>query len=402
MELLSLFIVVILGLILGTISGLIPGIHINMISILVLVNFSALVGYFSIEEIVIFIAVLGLTHTFLDFIPSVLFGVPSSDTSLSVLPGHALALEGRAYMAVYLSSLGSFLGIGFAFLMTPLFFLFLEGFYEWFKLFVPYLLLLVVFALILAEKGFNDRFWAFTVVLFASGYGALVLNSNLIDDALLVLFSGVFGLSSLIYSLREGEELPEQGFENEFKLNLKGFKMLFAGGIAASLCSVSPGLGNAQAASISSVFFKKLNNGMILLVLGSLNTINFILSFVTLYLIERARNGAIFVVSQIMPSVSFELLLFVFLIIFFVGIIAFFLSLVIAKFIVKKVYCFDLKKINIAVIVLIFLVVALITGVIGTIAFVGAGALGLLCISLGLRRVHLMSVLIIPIALNLI
>jgi len=84
-----------------------------------------------------------------------------------------------------------------------------------------------------------------------------------------------------------------------FKVDFSFFKAVFVGGITSSVCSVVPGVGNAQAATIVSVFFRKMSAELFIVMLSVINTINFALSIVTFYLISRARNGSILVVSQI-------------------------------------------------------------------------------------------------------
>ena len=83
-----------LGIIIGTLTGLFPGIHIN----LVIVFLSTLLSYnlgIPILSLIIFIVSLSVTHTFLDFIPGIFLGCPDEDTALSVLPGHQMLKEGK-------------------------------------------------------------------------------------------------------------------------------------------------------------------------------------------------------------------------------------------------------------------------------------------------------------------
>ena len=76
------------GVLAGTFTGLIPGIHINLIGGL-LISLPVSIFY-QVDPlyIVVFIAAMAISHTFIDFIPSVFLGCPDTDTELSVLPGH--------------------------------------------------------------------------------------------------------------------------------------------------------------------------------------------------------------------------------------------------------------------------------------------------------------------------
>jgi putative membrane protein len=94
------------GILSGTFTGLIPGIHINLIGTL-LVGFSTTL-FSGINPIyfVVFIVAMAITHTFVDFIPSIFLGCPDTETELSILPGHQLLKEGKGYEAVMLSIYG--------------------------------------------------------------------------------------------------------------------------------------------------------------------------------------------------------------------------------------------------------------------------------------------------------
>lgn len=111
----------VLGIGLGTFTGLIPGVHVNNIAPLMvgLTAGSALDPYQGTSLIVAMM----ITHTFLDFIPSTFLGVPNKDTALSVLPAHKFVLKGKGYEVIKLTALGSLgallLSAGLAGSMTP-------------------------------------------------------------------------------------------------------------------------------------------------------------------------------------------------------------------------------------------------------------------------------------------
>ena len=100
-----------LGIFCGIITGLIPGIHINMVATTIFLFIVQ--GTFQIDTVflAIFIVSVGITHTFIDFIPSLFLGVPSEDTVVSMLPGHQLVNQGRGFEALHLCAFGSFGGV---------------------------------------------------------------------------------------------------------------------------------------------------------------------------------------------------------------------------------------------------------------------------------------------------
>ena len=118
--LLAIIIFTLLGSLAGIITGLVPGIHVNTVAYVILASQSLIIsmavwafGWASPSSlellIIVSCLVIGnvITHTFLDFIPSVFLGAPDSDTALSLLPGHRMMLAGRGYEAVKYSVIGS-------------------------------------------------------------------------------------------------------------------------------------------------------------------------------------------------------------------------------------------------------------------------------------------------------
>jgi putative membrane protein len=104
---------------------------------------------------------MSITHSFLDFIPSVFLGAPDSDTALSILPGHKLLLEGKAYEAVKLTVIGSLGALVFSVLLVPLLIPFIEYIYPFLRRYIAYILILIVVYMILKD---NNKFWNFAII----------------------------------------------------------------------------------------------------------------------------------------------------------------------------------------------------------------------------------------------
>ncbi|MEA1957159.1 MAG: tripartite tricarboxylate transporter permease, partial [Euryarchaeota archaeon] len=127
-----------LGVLLGTITGLVPGFHPNNVAFILLaispailakLHFlNALVVHSETTILVLVASIIlaaSVAHTFLNFIPAAFIGAPEGDTALCVLPAHQLLLEGRAYEATVLSATGSFGAVVFSFLLlVPFYFVF--------------------------------------------------------------------------------------------------------------------------------------------------------------------------------------------------------------------------------------------------------------------------------------
>jgi putative membrane protein len=124
-----------LGVLLGTITGLVPGFHPNNVAF-ILLSFSPVIvteprfltAFAPPEMIPVLVAstilAASIAHTFLSFIPAAFIGAPEGDTALCLLPAHRLLLEGRAYESTVLSVIGSFGAVIFSFLfLIPFYFL---------------------------------------------------------------------------------------------------------------------------------------------------------------------------------------------------------------------------------------------------------------------------------------
>jgi len=139
---LAILAALLLGVASGTLTGLLPGIHLNLIATII-VSFS-LSKIFQISQanLLIFLTAMAITHTFIDFIPSVFLGCPDTDTELSVLPGHEMLKNGKGYEAILLSLIGSSSAILIILFLTPITIFFLPKIYPILKLLIPYILIL--------------------------------------------------------------------------------------------------------------------------------------------------------------------------------------------------------------------------------------------------------------------
>ena len=325
----QLIIAIILGIIAGTITGLIPGIHINLVAVLILSSFAVLITHFSILTIIIFIISMAITHTFLDFIPSTYLGAPSADTALSILPAHRLLLKGKGYHAIKLSTIGSLFSLLLAIIITPFLLISIPIIYPVINKYIAIILIVTSLLLIIRDK--KSKLWAFYVFLLSGILGLTVLNNPLIKEPLFPMLSGLFGISMLAISINNKTKIPKQKISNEKISKKEVTKALFGCGIAGTITSFLPGLGPAQGAIIGSQMVRRLGQEGFLILVGGMNTYNMVLSFVALYTINKARNGAVVVISKILGEISLShLVLFIGAALFTAG-IATILSLTLAK-----------------------------------------------------------------------
>ncbi len=389
----------ILGILAGCITGLFPGIHINLIAIILLGISPFLLSKFSPLTLVVFIISMTIVHTFLDYIPSVFLGAPDQDTILSILPGHEMLIKGEGYQAVILTLYGSLTAILVILLFSPLFIYLLPPFYKIIQNIIPFILIFVSGILIYFET--KSKTWAIIIFLLA-GFLGIASFSLPLKEPLLPLLTGLFGASSLTTSIIKKQKIPKQKISKlkNIKIKKKLFtRSIFASIISAPLCSFLPGLGSGQAAAIGSSVIsdkKRIDKKEFLILLGAINTIVAGLSFIALYAIEKPRTGTSVAVNKLLTDFSFQYILTILGIIFLSGIIAFPLTMLIAKFVAKNITKIKYNKLALMTLLILLLLVLIFSQFIGLLIFVVSAALGLTCIYLGIRRIHLMGSLLLP------
>lgn len=100
------------GIALGTVSGLVPGLHANTMALVLAGVAPSLPG--PPRYVVCAMLAAGVVHTFLDVVPTLALGVPDPAMAVGALPGHRLVIQGRGHETLRLSALGSGLAIVFA------------------------------------------------------------------------------------------------------------------------------------------------------------------------------------------------------------------------------------------------------------------------------------------------
>ncbi|MCK5283376.1 MAG: tripartite tricarboxylate transporter permease [Nanoarchaeota archaeon] len=392
---------IILGCFFGIITGLIPGIHVNLVSILLISVSPALLVYTSPIVLAVFIISLALTHTFLDSIPSIFLGAPDPDMVLSVLPGHKMLLEGKGYEAVKLTVIGSFFCLLVTLMLIPILVPFLPLIYSSIQPYMGYILLAVVIAMILMEKGVKKKFIGMYIFFQAGMLGLLVINMPNLKQPLFPMLSGLFGISTLLLSLGEKVIIPKQEITSTVKVGkVKTLKAIIAGVFSGSLTGLFPGLGAAQASIIGMVLVgRSIGMHAFLILVGGINTVNFAFSMATFYALEKARNGAIVAVMDMTSKISYPELMIFILSALVAGCVAAFLALSIGKVFSKLISKVNYRFLVFGVISLISVLVFLLTGVMGFLVLIVSIFIGMMPALLNVKRSHNMGCLLLPVIL---
>ncbi|MGC8929553.1 MAG: tripartite tricarboxylate transporter permease [Candidatus Woesearchaeota archaeon] len=392
------FTAVLIGIISGVITGLIPGIHVNLASIMF---FEMLMtGFLNFENkalfMVVVISAMMSTHIFIDNIPSIFLGAPDENTMLSVLPGHRMLLKGKALVGMESIIFGSLASMILGVIMLPVMVFALKILFYYSKPLTPLILIFVSICLMLSHKEKNSRFWAFFVFLVSGILGFFALRMPFLKQPLLPLLSGLFGLSVLLESSFSKPYIPEQDDDVEFKISPVNSALGFLSG---SLTAVFPAITSSMAALFARSFLKKINEADFLSILGAVNASNIILATIFLLITERARNGALVVISQITDLNLATTMLIIGTVLISSG-IASLISLRLSKIFCAIISRIDYAKVSIAMIFFLSFVTVLCSGIFGLLILAVSSSIGFFSQSLNIKRIVLMSCLIFPVFFN--
>ncbi len=284
----------VVGIGLGSATGIIPGIHSNTVAGAVLSSEAVLLPVIGTETVAGLLFAMLVTHTFVDAVPSAFLGVPDPDTAVSVLPLHALCLEGRGEEAVRLSALGSVLGIlgGIPVAVCALFLLPpLQPYLDW----GTGLILISIMGLFIILSESPGRCLLVFLVsgalgTFAMRYSFLCWSTGGPSAVLLPLLAGLFGIPVLLFS--KTGIFPEQ---HPCSVSLERDELsrgTLAGTAAGVVVGWLPGLSNSAANGLLSPFLLKKNNReAYILASSAANTCNIMIGVAALTALSRTRNG---------------------------------------------------------------------------------------------------------------
>ncbi|MAH08619.1 MAG: hypothetical protein CL961_03005 [Euryarchaeota archaeon] len=267
------------GVAMGSLTGLIPGFHVNNVALILLALSPVFLSWgIPLSAVAAIIVSTGTVHTFLNYIPSALLGAPDGDTALSLLPGHRMLLSGNAPRGVAWSARGSQLGL---FLSLPLIIVariaFGDelGWYDYLRNIIFFLLLAISFLLLATETtrldwpkwmrklsrnflGTDSRFAGFLAAtgffLLAGFYGWAVFSLPArspvgIPDASLLLpsLAGLFGIANLLDIYATTSHIPPQNEDWTLPPAKPLFVPCFWSGVAGASMGVLPGMTASQA-----------------------------------------------------------------------------------------------------------------------------------------------------------
>ncbi|ASI99515.1 tripartite tricarboxylate transporter permease [Thermococcus celer] len=368
------------GILAGTLSGITPGIHVNTLG-------AILEGEGVRGNLLLF--AMGLTHTFLDVIPSAFLGVPDEGTALGVLPAHRLVLRGKALEVVRIALWASFLAVLISIPLFPLYPALARAY-------TPGLgriaVLLLALLLILTERGIK-KLYALLTFLLAGLLGILTFRLPL-KEPYYHLFTGLFGVPVLVTSLVEGAGRVRAG-DGEVEME-KGRFLAFSilGTFLGMLASLIPAFTASQAALVGSFFSR--DERSFLTVVFSVNTANFLFSFANFAETGRVRNGIV----ALMSPVDGRFLSHYLLAAVFVSLLVLSYGEGLAVVILRALTHLPYRTLNGLVLVILVLLSIYFDGLLGLLVLTGGAMIGLLAVALGIKRTNCMGVLMLQIIIG--
>lgn len=389
---------VLAGALLGTLSGLTPGLHANNFA-LILAGMAPLVPG---PPLLVGAAMLsaGVVHTFLDVVPALALGVPDADMAVMALPGHRLVLEGRGYEALRLSAMGSALAVVFAVpLAIPITLVMVEA---WPTLVehMPLVLATVVVIMLLTENtltGLVGGLLAFGTSAIL-GITALDLDpaAPLYGDILAPLFAGLFGAPILVDAMG-GSGIPEQTDDTITIPRRAVLLPAAAGAVAGAVVGYLPGVSSAIAAVLALLALpgSSGDRGFVIATSG-VNTANTIFALFALVALGAPRTGVLVAVERAEVPLNLPVLLSAVAIAAAIG---FVLVLVVGDWYLRVIGTVDYAKLCVVILALLVVLSYVFAGAVGVVVFFVSAIVGFIPVRFGANRVHLMGVLIAPIAL---
>lgn len=241
------------GVGLGTVSGLVPGLHANTLALLLAATAGSVPG----PRLYIGAAMLaaGVTHTFLDVVPALALGVPDPAMAAGALPGHRLVIEGRGREALRLSALGSGTAVVLAAPLAVPVTLLMERVYPFVTAHLTVVLGAIAALLVLSEPGWDRRIGAVLSIAASGGLGLALLDIPTdgllpVADILVPLFSGLFGAPVLLAAI-EGEGVPPQADAAVTTPRRTVATLATIGTLCGAVVGYLPGVSSAIAATLA-------------------------------------------------------------------------------------------------------------------------------------------------------
>jgi putative membrane protein len=347
-----------------------------------------------------------VTHSFLDFVPSVFIGAPDSEDSVSVLPGHRLLMKGRGMEAVRAAAIGSLVGTSCAILMAiPLQYALRAGLDGILGGLTPLAVAGAATVLIISQfrKGCGIPGTAAFIVSGALGAAVMWLpipSHGIAGEGSLMfpMLSGLFGVPAMVSAASEGR-MPAQSECPDPEVAGAGLRGVLMGCAAGWF----PGITSTVGASISACFMPENRPERFIASVASIGSVTAVLSIVTLSVSGSGRSGTALAIGEIagdslsgVASQTFVLLLMAAAI---GSLLGYSLTVAAGRLLSSAAGRIDQRRLNLGALALTSALVLILTGPFGLAVLAVSAVVGSIPQSFGTDRTILCGCLLLPVLL---
>jgi len=445
-----------LGILAGFAAGLVPGLHMNNVAAVLVAYSAASFTFFGFLGDLFSAADAGLlascflcsslmAHQFSEALVSTYIGIPDGDV-LSVLPAHRLARAGMGSAAMRSSADGSLAGVVLAIaLITPVCLIMGDpvGLYDILASGMGFIVAAFSVGLVMSDslpgRGPTDnlvarahRATSSAVIFLAAGVlGATVLQTDYLaspipdlpwmhcgfvrrSSLLLPMFAGLFGIPNLILSLNAKSSLPSTPVKGDVILHRPGIRDYVLSLFGGVLVGWMPGMTAGSSASMCSIARDRdaedgdLRNSLgFIWLCSAIAAAGAVFAVAAFFVISRERSGCmqavsfylgpgseVFTLSEVLPFTSMLLSLAI------ASVASYHMLLFLIPRAARMRTILSSRILAAVSMALVCSLIILLTGTRGALLVTTATALGLLTISMKVRRIQLMGSLLVPIAIS--
>ncbi len=379
----------IVGFFLGFFASIIPGLHSNTIASIILK--SDFDTFFSAAAI----ASMAASHSVFEFIPAIFLFIPDSETVVSVLPGHRLLMKGRGAYALTICAFSALFATALSLLLLPVAYFAMPVIYSAIEPFMLWIVSVACIFLLVSEKRTLHIALALGVFLLSGLLGLFALETPILQDPLLPVFSGLFASAGILLSLKEGTGIPKQ-IEERIEVPASYLPYVFAGVVLGMLSDLLPGISTpAQIAVFASVVLY-LNAPKFLALVASIGVSHSLFALVATAAIGKARTGSSIAIRELIGAGSLEQTGWLIGISVLSVSFAVLVLLLVSRRIAGLASRMPMREIGLLVLAYLAALVFLFDGPMGLLVMATATAIGVIPPLVGVRRTHLMGAILVP------
>jgi len=237
------------------------------------------------------------------------------------------------------------------------------------------------------------------MIIFDMGVSSPV---HLPSSTLFPAFTGLFGISTLLFSLTNTPNIPEQKISEPVINRKEALKSIVTGSLAGSVLGFLPGVTSGHATVLSMLGRKTKEKEQVVLTLSAVNTSYAFFCLAALFIIMKPRNGTMIAVDKMIGIEEWSGLIplsltYLMIAVIVASAVSYFMTITLGKYSAKTFTKINYKKLVVSIVVFVTIMVFLFTGFIGILILLVAVCIGLIPPCFGVRRSHAMGVLLLPV-----